>query len=162
MADPVGPLFAGGFQHIKAGAYELMYLPDLKNDLLQREGKPPVYYWMPAGVQSGDTTVGVAANTTREVAGGVITFTTTAAPPLGELEASQEALLKIFRGSDDKFWGWRTSIAPAFRPMPVMGCTTSLTNLSPMPNGATPASSVPKGLGAGAPRDIRLASSVRG
>jgi len=184
MADPVGPLFAGGFQHIKAGAYELMYLPDLKNDLLQKEGKPPVYYWMPAGVriarksadagdykfhmlhfvgvQSGDTTVGVAANTTREVAGGVITFTTTAAPPLGELEASQEALLKIFRGSDDKFWGWRTSIAPAFRPMPVMGCITSLTNLSPMPNGATPASSVPKGLGAGAPRDIRLASSVRG
>jgi hypothetical protein len=160
-----------------------MYLPDLKNDLLQKEGKPPVYYWMPAGVriarknadsgdykfhmlhfvgvQSGDTTVGVGANTTREVAGGVITFTTTAAPPLGELEASQQALLNIFRGSDDKFWGWRTSVAPAFRPMPVMGCVTSLTNLSPQPNGATPVSSVPRGIGPGAPRDIRLAPSVR-
>ena len=180
MSDPVGPLFAGGFQHIKAGEYELMYLPDLKNDLLQLEGKPPVYYWMPAGVriarknadtgdykfhmlhfvgvQSADTTVGVAG--TREVAGGVITLTTTAAPPLTELEASQNELLKIFRGSQDKYWGWRSSIAPAFRPMPVMGCVTSLTNLSPQPNGSTPASAPSRSLGA--PRDIRLASSVRG
>jgi hypothetical protein len=182
MADPVGPFFAGGFQHVKAGAYELLYLPDLKNDLLQREGKPPVYYWMPAGVrlarknadtgdykfhmihfvgvQSGDTTVGVSG--TREVAGGVITLTTTAAPPLGELEASQQALANIFRGNDDRYWGWRSSIAPSFRPMPVMGCVTSLTNLSPQPNGATPASTAPRGVGPGAPRDVRLAPSVRG
>src|SRR5690242_6503282 len=105
MSQPVGPFFAGGFQHVKAGAYELLYLPDLHNDLLQQEGKSPVYYWMPAyvriarervdtgpakfhmihflGVQSSDTTVGVSG--TREVAGGVITFTTTAAPPAQEL-----------------------------------------------------------------------------
>jgi hypothetical protein len=46
MTNPVGPLFAGGFQQIKAGQYELLLLPDLHNDELQREGKPPVY-WMP-------------------------------------------------------------------------------------------------------------------
>src|SRR5258708_36783259 len=111
------------------------------------------------GVQSGDTTVGVSG--TREVAGGVITLTTTAAPPLGELEASQQALANIFRGNDDRYWGWRSSIAPSFRPMPVMGCVTSLTNLSPQPNGATPASTAPRGAGPGAPRDVRLAPPVR-
>lgn len=179
MTDAVGPIFAGGFQHVKAGEYELLYLPDLKNDLLQREGKSPVYYWMPAfvriarenvdtgnykfhmihfvGVQSGDTTVGVTG--TREVAGGVITFTTTAAPPAQELEASQQALLNMFRGNDDRYWGWRTSVAPSFRPMPVMAATTSLTNLSPQPNGATPSSSPSRA--PGGPRDVRLAPSVR-
>lgn len=179
MTEAVGPIFAGGFQHIKVGAYEFLYLPDLKNDLLQREGKSPVFYWMPSyvriarqnvdtgnykfhmihfvGVQSSDTTVGVEG--TREVAGGVITFTTTAAPPAGELEASQEALLNIFRGSDDRYWGWRTSVAPSFRPMPVMAATTSLTNLSPQKNGAVPISSAPRG--PGAPREFRLVPSVR-
>ncbi|QJE00166.1 hypothetical protein HH212_09125 [Massilia forsythiae] len=140
MTNAVGPLFAGGFQAIKAGQYELLFLPDLHNDELQREGKPPVYYWMPGavrlsranvdtgprefhlthflGVQSADTTVG--ATGTREVAGGLITFTTTAAPPAAELEAAQNALADMFKGKDDHFWGWRTPVAPAFRPMPVM------------------------------------------
>src|SRR6516165_5232916 len=135
--EPVGPIYTGGFESIKVGAYELLYLPDLKNEALQSEGKPPVYYWMPnyvriarehvdtgnfkfnmihfVGVQSSDTTVGVAG--TREVAGGVITFTTTAAPPAGELEASNQALLNIFRANDDRYWGWRTSVAPSFRQM---------------------------------------------
>ena len=112
MTDAAGAFFTGGFQHIKAGAYEFLYLPDLHNDLLQREGKAPVFYWMPSyvriarqnvdsgpakfhmihfvGVQSSDTTVGVTG--TREVAGGVITFTTTAAPPAGELEGSPQIL----------------------------------------------------------------------
>jgi hypothetical protein len=181
MSDPVGPIFAGGFQHVKMGEYELLYLPDLHNDQLQREGKPAVYYWMPAyvriarqnvdtgdykfhmihfvGVQSSNTTVGVSG--TREVAGGVITFTTTAGPPAKELDASQQALLNAFRGNDDKFWGWRTSVAPTFRPMPVMAASTSLTNLSPQPNGATPASSAPRDVGSGAPRDTRMALSVQ-
>jgi hypothetical protein len=181
MTDAVGPIFAGGFQQVKAGAYELLYLPDLKNDLLQREGKSPVYYWMPAGVriarkdvdtgpakffmlhfvgvQSSDTTVGVAG--TREVAGGVITFTTTAAPPAAQLQASQDELMNRFRGNDDKFWGWRSGVAPSFRPMPVMAASTSLTNLSPQANGATPASTAPRGAGPGAPREFRLSPSVR-
>ena len=126
MTGAVGPVPAGGFQVVKAGAYELMFLPDLRNDELQREGKPPVYYWMPhtvrlarervdtgpakfhmvhfVGVQSSDTTVGVTGGT-REVAGGLVTFSTTAAPLAGELEAAQADLLNRFRGSSDKFWG---------------------------------------------------------
>jgi hypothetical protein len=181
MANAVGPIYTGGFQHIKAGNYELLYLPDLHNDQLQAAGQPPVYYWMPAyiriarnnvdtgdykfhmthfvGVQSSDTTVGVAG--TREAAGGVITFTTTASPPAQELEASHQALLNIFRGKDDQFWGWRSSVAPSFRPMPVMEASTSLSNLSPLANGATPTSSAPRAGGPGAAREIKLAPSVR-
>jgi hypothetical protein len=178
MTNPVGPLFAGGFQQIKAGQYELLFLPDLHNDELQREGKPPVYYWMPGavrlarmnvdtgpakfhmihflGVQSGDTTVGVTG--TREVAGGVITFTTTAAPPAGELEASQNQLAEMFKGSDDRFWGWRTPVAPAFRPMPVMACTTTLSNLSPKADGSIPSAGAPAK--AGGLRELRMVPSV--
>jgi hypothetical protein len=182
MTNAVGPLFAGGFQQIKAGQYELLFLPDLHNDELQREGKPPVYYWMPGyvrlarmnvdtgpakfhmihfvGVQSADTTVGVTG--TREVAGGVITFTTTAAPPAGELEAAQNQLLNMFKGSDDRFWGWRSPIAPAFRPMPVMACTTTLSNLSPRSDGSVPSAGTPtKAAVAGALRELRMTPSIR-
>lgn len=178
MTEPCGPIFTGGFENIKLGAYELLYLPDLNNTALQNEGKAPVYYWMPnyvriarenvdtgnykfnmihfVGVQSSDTTVGVSG--TREISGGVITFSTTAAPPAGQLEASHQALLNAFRGKDDRYWGWRTSVAPSFRQMPVMSCNTVLTNLSPMANGATPTSTPARALGA--PRDIRLAPSL--
>ena len=158
MTDAVGPIFAGGFQHFPAGGYELLYLPDLHNDELQREGKQPVYYWMPnyvrlarqngdgdykfhlihfVGVQSGDTTVGV--QDTPETAGGLVSFSTTAAPPAAVLQQSQESLLNAFRGNDDKYWGWRTSIAPMFRPMTIVANNTSLTNLSPLADGSTPA-----------------------
>lgn len=156
MTDAVGPAIAGGFQIVKAGAFELMFLPDLRNDELQREGKAPVYYWMPntvrlarervdagpakfhmvhfVGVQSSDTTVGVTGGT-REVAGGLVTFSTTAAPLAGELEAAQAELLARFRGNSDKFWGWRTPVAPAFRPMIVLSCETSVSNVSKLANG---------------------------
>ncbi|MCE7980283.1 MAG: hypothetical protein DYG89_03760 [Caldilinea sp. CFX5] len=165
MTDAVGPIFAGGFQHFPAGGYELLYLPDLHNDELQREGKAPVYYWMPnyvrlarqqgdtgdfkfhllhfVGVQSSDANVGVQG--TRETAGGLVSFSTTAAPPAAVLQQSQNELLNAFRGNDDRFWGWRTSVAPMFRPMPIVANNTTLTNLSPLANGSTPAPAAPTG-----------------
>ncbi len=164
MADPVGPIFAGGFQHIAMAGYEMLYLPDLHNDDLQRQGKPPVYYWMPnyvrlarhggngdfkfrmihfVGVQSENSTVGVAGE--REVAGGVISFSTTAAPPPDVLKTAEDQLAEIFRGDNDKYWGWRTSARPMFRPMPVVSNVTLLTNLSPLPNGSVPTINSPMG-----------------
>jgi hypothetical protein len=183
MAEAIGPVLAGGFQVVKAGAYELMFLPDLRNDELQREGKAPVYYWMPntvrlarenadagpakfhmlhfVGVQSSDTTVGVTEGS-REVSGGLVAFSTTAAPRAGELEAAQEELLNRFRGNNDKFWGWRTPVAPAFRPMPVVSCETSVSNVSKLPNGAVPSADPPtKAAGPSALRKTRLATSIR-
>jgi hypothetical protein len=159
MVNPVGPIYAAGFQQITKGGYTLLYLPDLHNDDLQRSGQPSVYYWLSnevclardsvtgnykfhmtnfVGVQSSDTTVGVEPGETREEAGGIIAFSTTSAPPPEVLQQAEEELLNRFRGSDDKYWGWRTPIAPMFRPVPILDNQTSITNLSPLPNGSVP------------------------
>jgi hypothetical protein len=159
MTDAVGPIFAAGFQHITESGYEILYLPDLHNDELQREGKAPVYWWLPntvrlarkdgdtgdykfnmihfVGVRSQGTTVGAQGD--EEVSGGLLGFSTTSAPPAAALQQSQDALLNRFRGNDDKYWGWRTPVAPMFRPAPIVSNTTTITNLSPNPDGSVPA-----------------------
>lgn len=43
----LGPTMARGIQPIVENGYELIYYPDVNNDALQREGKPPVYYHLP-------------------------------------------------------------------------------------------------------------------
>jgi hypothetical protein len=159
MTEAKGPIFAAGFQHVTNSGYEILYLPDIMNEQLQREGKPPVYWWLPnevrlsqredgdfkfnfihfVGIRSGTTTVGVAPGETEEVAGGLLGFSTTSAPPGSVLQGSEEDLLNRFRGSDDKYWGWRTSAAPMFRPAPIVSNTTSVTNLSPNGDGTVPA-----------------------
>jgi hypothetical protein len=142
---------------------------------LQREGKAPVYLWLPngvrlaqkdngdfkfsflhiEGVRSSSTTVGESSKD-NEVAGGLLTFSTTAAPPPQVLIDSQNDLLNRFRGNDDKYWGWRTPIAPMFRPAPILSNTMTITNLSPAADGSMPAVTAPgggKGI-VGRPRDI--------
>jgi len=37
--NALGPTMAGGTQPIVEQGYELLYLPDINNDALQREGK---------------------------------------------------------------------------------------------------------------------------
>src|SRR5688572_10273212 len=158
MAEPVGPIWTGGFEYEDSQGYRIQFLPDKHNDELQKEGKPPVYYWMPSqvrlarkngtgdykfhlihfvGVQAANTTVGVEA--TREVAGGVLSLTTTAAFPAGVLEQAEQKLLDRFRGKDQKYWGWRTPAAPMFRAVPITANMTAITNLSPDASGVVPA-----------------------
>lgn len=187
MVDAVGPIFTGGFEAVTVGAndqqYSILYLPDKHNDDLQRAGKAPVYYWMPGsvrlarqgdtgdykfhlihfvGVRSSDTTVGVSG--TQEVAGGVLSFTTTAAFPAAILQQSQDQLLARFRGNDLKYWGWRTPVAPMFRPMPIVDNMTAITNLSPNANGSIPSGATTPGVvggrsvSVGQPRSVRLVS----
>jgi hypothetical protein len=175
MADAVGPCWTGGFEYEDAQGFRIQFLPDKHNDEMQREGKAPVYYWMPGqvrlarktgsgdykfhlihfvGVQTGDTTVGVEG--TREVAGGVLSLTTTAAFPAGVLEAAEQQLLNRFRGKDQRYWGWRSPAAPMFRAVPITANVTAITNLAPDATGSVPAAEggapapVPSG-GAGAP-----------
>src|SRR6266576_7227806 len=155
MTEAVGPIFAAGFQDITESGYEILYLPDLHNDELQREGKAPVYWWLPntvrlarkqgdtgdfkfsfihfEGIRSGETHVGVEGDD-NEVTGGLLGFSTTASPPAAALKQSQDTLLDRFRGNDDKYWGWRTSVAPMFRPAPIVSNVTTITNLSPNPD----------------------------
>ena len=51
MTEAKGPIFAAGFQAITKGGYPVLLLPDVNNDALQREGKPPVYHWLPNTVR---------------------------------------------------------------------------------------------------------------
>lgn len=158
--NALGPTFAGGMQPIVEEGYELLYLPDINNDALQREGKPPVFYWLPnyvhmarkggaedgdfmfnlirfAGVQSADTTVGAEGN--REVAGGVLTFTATSAPPDRILAASQNKIIQQWSAKPDFFWGIRGSQPPVFRPAMITSNVTTISNISPIANKGVPA-----------------------
>jgi hypothetical protein len=175
MTDAVGPVFAAGFQAAGKSGYTIQFLPDLHNDQLQREGKPPVYWWLPnatrlatkengdflfsflhfVGVRSTDTTVG-AQSADEEVSGGLLGFSVTMAPPDDVMKSAFNDIQERFRGNDDHFWGWRTPATPMFRPVPIVSNTTSVTNLSPNPDGSfpkpsAPAGGAPAGGGAGPP-----------
>ena len=166
-------MWPGGFETIvatKSGQrYEVLYLPDLHNDDLQAEGKAPVYYWLPNGVRiaragdtgdfkfhlihfegvmSPDTTTGVTAPS--EVAGGVLAFTVTCAPPLDVLEASHQQIKDRLRGDGRRYWGWRTPSEPQFAPVPISDSRTHMSNLSPRLDGTVP-SSQPASGGPGGP-----------
>jgi len=177
--DAKGPIFAAGTEAVTQDGYIVLFLPDVNNDFLQREGKPPVYHWLPnsvrlaqkpngdykfsfihfVGVRSGETTVG--AHDTDEVAGGLFGFSTTAAFPAAVLEAAEQQLLNRFRGSDQNYWGWRVPAAPMFRPAPIVSNTTTITNLGPTSNGTVPSVQPPAGGGKaiGAPL-IRATGSI--
>src|SRR5262245_23633599 len=136
--DAKGPIFAAGTEVITKDGYDILFLPDVNNEALQREGKPPVYHWVPntvrlaqkangdykfsfvhfVGVRSQGTTVGATGN--EEVAGGLVGFSTTSAFPAATMAAAQAQLLDRFRGSDQAYWGWRVPAAPMFRPAPIV------------------------------------------
>lgn len=168
-----GPVFAGGFETVTVTEggerYRLWYLPDINNDQLQQRGESPVYYWVPnavslarkggtrdfkfhllhfVGVLSDETTVGAQGD--EEVAGGVLSLTTTAAPPLEALEQSHEQILDRFRGTDDHYWGWRSRAAPRFQPMPIASNRTALSNITPNRDGSVPGAGDLNGAGGAA------------
>lgn len=166
MTDAAGPLYPGG---LSSG--RLLFLPDVHNDQMQAEGKPPIYYWLPhevrlarkngdegdykfaflhfVGVRGSETHVGAAEH--EEVAGGVLAFSTTSAPPMATLAAAQEDVKNQVRGQSDRFLGWRLpGVEPIFRPAPVVSNTTSVTNLKPGADGTLP-TPAPAGGGAAAP-----------
>lgn len=166
MTDAVGPVFTGGFEEFVAndesGAqYTILYLPDLNNDKLQREGKPPVYYWVPGSVRMarfGDTgdfkfhhthfvgtlneDLHVGVEGRAEVAGGNLSFTTTSRYPTSALQQAEQQLLDKFRGDNDRYWGWRSRVAPTFRIAPIKSNVTAVTNLAPGANGSAPAEGI--------------------
>lgn len=152
---------AGGLQPIVKDGYELIYYPDVNNHELQRAGKPPVFYWLPnyvhiarkngvedgdlmfnlirfAGIQSSESHVGVTTSDQREVAGGVLAFTATSAPPDRVLEESQNKIIEKFQGSSEFFWGIRTQQRPNFRPVIITSNITAVSNLSPDADGSVP------------------------
>ena len=45
--NAIGLTFAVGMQPIIEEGLELLYYPDVNNNALQAEGKPPLFYWLP-------------------------------------------------------------------------------------------------------------------
>ncbi|UKJ06231.1 hypothetical protein [Solitalea lacus] len=155
----LGPTMAGGIQPIVKDGYELIYYPDVNNDALQNEGKPPVFYWLPnyvhiarkngredgdlmfvmirfAGKQTSEANIGLEEGESREVAGGVLAVTTTAAPPDHVLEEGQQEIINLYQGKVDYFWGIRSNVKPVFRPAVITSNYTSISNLSPNADGS--------------------------
>ena len=175
----LGPTMAGGMQPIVEDGYELLYLPDINNDALQREGKPAVFYWLPnyvhiarkdgsengdfkfnlirfAGVQTGDTTTGMTEGS-REAAGGVLTFTSTSKPPDRVLQVSQDKIINQWTAQNDHFWGIKGQ-RPIFRPAIITSNITTISNVSPIANRGVP---MRTSQGAGRAPVFRVAPSVR-
>ena len=103
-----------------------------------------------------------ASQGTEEVAGGLLGFSTTTAPPAAALQDSQDELLNRFRGSDDKYWGWRTQRRPACSgPAPIVSNTTTITNLSPNADGTVPAATSAPAPGGRPPAGLPAAAAPR-
>jgi hypothetical protein len=167
----------GGFEEFviqdeSGEKYQILFLPDRNNDELQNEGKPPVYYWVPGtvrmarkgdtgdykfhhihfvGTMSEDTHVGVEGNS--EVSGGVLSFTTTSRYPTSVMKQAEEQFLAKWRGKNDRYWGWRSSVAPEIRICPITKNVTVITSLAPARDGVAPVEGGGDG-GAGEPRSL--------
>jgi hypothetical protein len=160
MAEPVGPVFTGGFeefviQNEQGEGHTLLFLPDRNNDALQSERKAPVFYYIPEKVRlarNADNNdfkfrhihfVGVFDETTAgiekgETSGGVLSLTTTSRFPPAVLKQAESQILEKFSGRNDKYWGLRTRIAPQIRIAPITANQTAISSLAPDASGATP------------------------
>lgn len=160
MSDPVGPVYAGGFEEFviqdEAGeGHTLLFLPDRNNDALQRERKPPVFYYIPEKVRLARNAanndfkfrhihfVGVFDESTAgidkgETSGGVLSLTTTSRFPPSVLKQAEAQILERFSGRNDKYWGLRTRVAPQIRIAPITANQTAISSLAPDASGATP------------------------
>lgn len=160
MADPVGPVYTGGFEEFiiedeNGEGHTLLFLPDRNNDALQRERKPPVFYYIPEKVRLARNAanndykfrhihfVGVFDETTAgiekgETSGGVLSLTTTSRFPATVLKQAEAQILERFSGRNDKYWGLRTRVAPQIRIAPITSNQTAISSLAPDASGATP------------------------
>ena len=174
MPVPIGPLFAGGNQDITKSGYVISYWPDAHNDLLQRAGQAAVYYWLPqqvtlakrdngdykfsmihfVGIRSSGTTVG-ETSTDNEVAGGLLTFSTVAAPPADVLQQAHNDLISWARGNGNPLWNYLGNQPPNFTFVPIVSNTCALSNTLPGADGTVPAAAPGKAaLNGGAPPAI--------
>ena len=173
MPVPIGPLFAGGNQDITKSGYVISYWPDAHNDLLQRAGQAPVYYWLPqqvrlakqdngdykfsmihfVGIRSSDTTVG-ETSTDNEVAGGLLTFSTVAAPAADVLQQAHNDLISWARGNGNPYWNYFGNQPPNFTFVPIVSNTCALSNTLPGADGTVPAAAPGKALNGSGPPAI--------
>ncbi|MBR1202159.1 MULTISPECIES: hypothetical protein [unclassified Bradyrhizobium] len=175
MVTPVGPLFAVGNQVVTKSGWRISYWVDAHNQQLQAAGQAPVYYWLPeqvnlarkpngdykfsmihfAGVRSSGTTVGETSSD-NEVAGGLINFATTAAPPDNVLADAHAALIDQVRSHDNPLWRYTSNQKPWFTFIPIVSNQCVLSNTLPGDSRGIPAVMSSKSPIAGAPPTIGL------
>lgn len=159
----MGPTYAGGTQPIVNGGYSVLYLPDVNNRELQAAGEAPVFYYIPnivrmarkEGPDKGDYLFNLIrfAGTGGagviggggEVAGGVLTFSVTGALPEEVRRQAEAEITSRFQGSDDTFWGIRSSKPPMFRPAIITENITTVSNVSPTSRGLPMATQATRG-----------------
>jgi hypothetical protein len=160
MANAIGPAFVGGLQTFvmnddQGYEYTITFLPDRANDDLQREGKPPYFYWIPEQVRlarkggRGDYKfhhthfVGIMDESSigmdnGETQGGVLAFTTTSQFATSVLAQAEQELIRRFTGSDEKYWGIRSNQAPRVTIAPINSNITAIMNITPSASGTAP------------------------
>lgn len=182
MTEAVGPVFTGGFEEFvitdeKGEGHTLLFLPDRNNDALQREGKAPLFYYIPEKVRLArnpntndfkfrhihfvgvfdETTAGISRG---ETSGGVLALTTTSRFPASVLKQAEAQILDRFSGRNDKYWGLRTRIAPQIRIAPINANQTAISSLAPDSSGATPGIDMGGAMQPGLPEGPRSRDAV--
>ena len=159
MADvnPVGPIFAAGDEIITKSGYTIAYLPELHNDELQRVGKAarciigcltrsvwrvrrrPGRLQVPDDPLRRHTGRGHPCRG-RGQAGGQWRPTSgfRPRPPRGRTPGNARRITNRCRGTSDKYWGWRTQVAPMIRSAPIVSNTTRSLTCSPNADGTVP------------------------
>lgn len=152
-----GPMFGGSrFEQFVVNdatgeQYTILFLPDRNNEILQREGQPAYYYYVPEKVRlarKGDTGdykfhhthfVGTFDESTHvglgkgEVVGGLLAFTVTSRYPTSVLRQAEQMLIRKCRGElqGNKFWGLRSTLAPRIAVCPMSSNKLFVSNISP-------------------------------
>src|SRR5262249_48952107 len=175
--NALGPTLAGGLQPIVENGFELVYLPDVNNSDLQREGKPPVFYYIPnqirlarkngqengdylfnlirfAGKQTSSTTIGVEGE--REVAGGVVTFTITGLVPARTRGRRQRKTLARGTARHTSSGGTPPATRPVFPPAVAAANPTPIPTVAPVGTRGLPTLARRSGRGAGFSGAVRL------
>ncbi|MEU7039997.1 hypothetical protein AB0A77_02925 [Streptomyces varsoviensis] len=143
MTDPIGPTMAGGHQPIDSeDGYRALFYPDANNYELMREGKNPVYYWVPDqlriarhGGEKGDYKFSLlrfagGAGAVKPTVGGVLGLTTTGSIPAAAMERLQKKLIEKITSTSSNNGLWNPQgREPMFRPVTLLASTASISDL---------------------------------
>lgn len=133
----VGQVMSSVVEDDDGGKHEIVFLPDKNNPELRDAGKPMHYYFLPQsnrlarhsagdfifGVQrfSGimDPSKNIGEDGYSELAGGVMSFTATMAPPPGVVEKAFENVKEKLQLTENKHYFWRKNTPIVAVPAPV-------------------------------------------
>ncbi|WP_327233637.1 hypothetical protein OG349_06295 [Streptomyces sp. NBC_01317] len=143
MTEPIGPTMAGGIQKVTKNGYSVNFYPDANNYELMKEGKNPVFYWLPTRMtiaRKDDGTGDYKFNLTRfagletDAVGGVLSITTTGGIPAKEWEAATKQVIEDVKGHTSSLWNPQ-NLTPDFMPVTLASNNVTLSNLDPSEKG---------------------------